>query len=510
MTQDKDTQSSEVATTENLGPEEVEMGAVTDESTTGDATHPEENKNRRLALLVVLFLCLSVAIVWAGYLGWQELQSVKTALADVESDAQADALKLAQEQDAKRNASLRVFANDLAATDARVDSLDESVQMLTAQLVQSNASKPAALVIAEIEYLLRLANHRVALESDRDGALFALAIAQSRLSQLQADGFAPLQLQLSNDMAALQAARGADTSRVLGALTKLIGDVESLDAGKKRQAPSGDGESVGGAGVKGILSSMSANLGQFFEVRKAEGNAVPALIPDQERLARQNIRLSLANARAAALRTDLQTYHLSLQEAERWLQDYFPADSKQARAMLVSVEELRNATLKPSLPGLEASLALLRSIAHTDIYLQSTTSPGVSASPEAANTDPNADEQADSQEVSTQETDTGQENVSASEQLETEVPAQASSDSEAGNETVDAASDGTQNMSAVTQPSDEDAPVTEQVMEVLEENNDQEISSGDGAAVTEQLTEVLEENNDQGIPASETMQEANQ
>ena len=121
------------------------------------------------------------------------------------------------------------LAADLAA---QVQVLAATRAALAARPTASDsAPAPAAprdWQLAEVEYLLRLANHRVRLERDADGATDLLTAADETLARLDDFAFHEVRALLAEETASLRAFEGADVAGVFLRLEAAKGLIDQL------------------------------------------------------------------------------------------------------------------------------------------------------------------------------------------------------------------------------------------------------------------------------------------
>lgn len=322
-------------------------------------------RSRLVLVLVVVVILIVLSLLGGGRWLWTELEALRGQMASVESRSAAKTEELAEAQSRQRQTDLGQTEQQLEAANARVASLDARIETLNLRLVEAEQSKPEALAVAELEYLLQLANNRLQLESDRAGALLALDRSLSRLEAMDSPVYAPLMATIAAERAGVVSAPAPGLEAVVERLSALLERVDDIvvDAQKLTpdpQAPAADARTQ--TGWQALMASVTQNLGQFVTVHRADGAAAPTLIPDQHYYARENIRLSLQSARSSALRGDSRNYRLSLDETSKWL-EHFPPKAEVVVHIETEVEALRNEPLVVTLPDVSGSLSLLRNLA---------------------------------------------------------------------------------------------------------------------------------------------------
>ena len=213
---------------------------------------------------------------------------------------------------------------------ARLEALQAEQAALEARLAEAAAAPQSGAhsdyALAEIEYLLVLAGHKLALEQDVAGALAALRAADQRLTGLALPGAEQAQAGLRADMARLGALEQAD----LGGLGLYLSDlIQRVDALPLRTTATFEPATAPGAapeGARGFFAAVWRELKSLVIIRR-EGEAErPRLLPDQVYFLRANIKLELANARLAVFNRDTDNRRASLRQIQDWLGEHFDTD----------------------------------------------------------------------------------------------------------------------------------------------------------------------------------------
>lgn len=328
----------------------------------------ENSPRQRWGVILVIMLASFVAGAGGvGYFSWFKVETLNSDLDDVRTAIQAQVVHLEATQENSRKLLLKEVGDRTAKVEARLQEFNNSLNSLSTLVVQATQSDQDGLVIAEVDYLLQLANYRIELEHNRDGALLAISRAQGRLGSLSAAAYEPILEQIAADKTALEGVVVPKVSAIVDTLTALLAQVDDLGAGAEKIAPQGvspSADKLAAGGWPAFVSAFSENLSQFVEIDRAEGSAVPTLIPNQAHFAKENVRISLQNARASAVRRDTENFHLALTEAGLWLKSQFGSSSP-IPYMEGELERLRQIQLVPTFPTLNASLALIRKLSQS-------------------------------------------------------------------------------------------------------------------------------------------------
>jgi len=345
----------------------------TDEESMQDEAKEETGAARkRIYLLPLILVVVVLSVVGAGsYYGYQlylkqqaRMDSITAEIMTLKSQLAAsdDSQKLAQLESAVQRASSDIA--QLPEFKRRIDTLEESVQ--ASHDLVNRAQRD--WVIAEVDYLIRIANQRLRLMRDYNGAVAALQSADQRLRELADPSLMPVREALADDVQTLKDFDRPDLIGIALRLDRLIShlkplplDVPALDA----EAVPPKTEKEQPSGLTGMLSTAWQTLSERVTVRHyAEG--VEAL-PDEEgeMLLHQILRLRLEAARVDVLRQDDHDYHLQLQSALDMLDRYY--QKEQSVALRAEIAELNAVNLRPTLPDITRPLKQLQRLVNRPV-----------------------------------------------------------------------------------------------------------------------------------------------
>ncbi len=335
--------------------------------------HDAPPKRRRalawgIVVVVLAFLLGGGAV---GYWGWQQMSGLSQGFAGDLDGLEARLAKAEAANAATRKALADALAKQadpqaLAALAAQVAALKNSVsgfQSSVDDLAIASRTSSKELIVAESKLLLSMANDRLRFERNVAAATQGLAAAKNQLSSLQSAAFAPVLEQIDTELAALETVPRSeigDIAKELGALAKQVGGLPLTqpDLSPDPQPTARDDDT----GWRALLDSVSSNLSQFVQVRRADGSDMPAVIPAEEDIVRQTLQLVLQNARLAAVRRDVENYQLSLQQALDMLAQYFESGDDGVADATKRVKTLLAKQIDPELPDVSGSLEMLNSL----------------------------------------------------------------------------------------------------------------------------------------------------
>lgn len=256
---------------------------------------------------------------------------------------------------------------DIRGIQARLDELRAEQAALGAQLSEAAALEAGVnsdYALAEIEHLLALAGHKLALAQDAAGALAALTAADKRLTGLALPGAEQARSELRADMARLGAIEQADLSGLGLYLSDLIERVDSLPPRETALfEPASAPAAPPPEGVRGFFTAVWRELKGLVIIRREAEAVRPPLLPEQIYFLRANIKLELANARLAVFNRDTGNLQASLTRIQNWLSDHF--DMRDSAAANFNDTLTRMQSLELALPemNMDSTLESVRALA---------------------------------------------------------------------------------------------------------------------------------------------------
>ena len=351
-------QRSEAAEIEDADTQ-ADVSSETPESVEKPAPRPADALARVLAFLA---LVLAGSALAGGYYLWQQAQ--KTVRQDAFATMQQS---VAQQSKANQNRLA-----ELAAALQKQQREDQQLQAAIAQLEGRLGRNHSDWVVAEVEYLLSIANQRVQLQRDVATAIKAFSIADQLLQNLANPMWYPVRQQISNEITALRAVPQIDRAGIASKLVSLSDKVAQLPVvDTERDSPIKDTLAKQDKAlqkpnwqtrVKEFAWAVWQELKGLVRVRQTNEQIKPLLAPVSQQFLIQNLKLQLQSARLAVQQDEAVIYQQSLQTASDWIKLYFDTDSAVTKSMLEALAELARVQLAPELPDVSGSLLTLRKL----------------------------------------------------------------------------------------------------------------------------------------------------
>jgi uroporphyrin-3 C-methyltransferase len=315
---------------------------------------------------VIFFLILLLAStfilsypLWQKFAHWQQESTQQIDSLNKQVTTLQIELQALQSQDNQAPLkALQAQANELSNQQR---SLENHFTTLNAKI----ASQPQYdddWKLAEIQYLLTIALHRLQLEHDSEGALVALVAAEARLRRLNNSSLFQVRAQMLEDIKRLQEMERPDIAGLAVRLAQEMAqanDLPLLQGNRQTDRPSKREEMP--EEVLSWQEQLLAEAKELVVIRYNDKVDTGFLTPGQRSLVVQTLLLKLENARFFLLRRDSQNFSSSIQAVRNWLERYYDINSNKIKSLQKYLAEVQNTTLAPQLLDISGSLRQLQS-----------------------------------------------------------------------------------------------------------------------------------------------------
>ena len=353
-----------------------EQEEITDQPPVDDAPEQRVRKGRGFGTVFLALLSLA-SVAAAGYLYWRvEGVGGTGGMASRLSD---DIARLEREVTRTRSmsrsgtdemqANLAELTQALAAQD---ESLNKVHTALSAEDRRDRSPDPKAWRIAEVEYLLRIANNRLLMERATRAADQMLASADAILEELDDYALHDVRAAIAEERMALANTSAANTQSIFLTLEAVKEALPELPLKQPEYFASGGGateasademEEVSGPEPDSFIGALQKRFFGLFEFRTRESVAPRPLIRPEEAIYLElNLRLALERAQLSMLRGDQTLFAASLGTAREWLGQYVDPDHAVTRRIAQDLDRLAELDIEQPMPDISGSLAHLREL----------------------------------------------------------------------------------------------------------------------------------------------------
>ncbi|WP_447777530.1 uroporphyrinogen-III C-methyltransferase [Aeromonas veronii] len=258
-------------------------------------------------------------------------------------------------------------AEQLAALDQTQQRLQGEMQGLQNRVLDLNDKRPNDWMLAESEYLVRMAGRKLWLEHDLVSAITLLGNADERIAALNDPSLMPIRKALAEDIAKLKGMPRIDREGLTLKLAALSDQIELLPLStvSMPEAKAEPDQAVS-TNPDEWESNLKKNWVKFTEnfvtIRRRDGAVEALLSPQQEIFLRENLKTKLLQAQLSVYREHQALYEDSLDKAQRWLTQYFDTDNSATRYMQGELDKLKGEQIQIDYPAQFKTQAMLEQV----------------------------------------------------------------------------------------------------------------------------------------------------
>lgn len=346
--------------------------------------------------IIVAVLALAAVLI-GGWYSWQEWKSIRADLNVMGTSVSTAMEKQMALQQALTKASSaiaeqrQILKKQTIAADVQAENLAKQQQAFAEQeeklvherlQMEGREAELRAIVadiherigrsgtewmVAETEYLIRLAINKLQLGHDVITAQAALELADQRLADTVDPAWTGTREQLARDIAKLAAFDLPDVTGINSRLSALIDQVPSLkvaaansgvtrpdsETGEPLLDKSKSWDTLGKDLWDGIKSSV--------RIRKRNEPVQAMLAPEHQYFIYENMKLLLETARLGLLRGDQSVFADSLLKVGSWVDDLFEPQDSVTMSMKGALAQLGSKNINPPMPDISLSLKVFKS-----------------------------------------------------------------------------------------------------------------------------------------------------
>ncbi|MFQ1897862.1 uroporphyrinogen-III C-methyltransferase [Aeromonas veronii] len=258
-------------------------------------------------------------------------------------------------------------AEQLAALGQTQQRLQGEMQGLQNRVLDLNDKRPNDWMLAESEYLVRMAGRKLWLEHDLVSAITLLGNADERIAALNDPSLMLIRKALAEDITKLKGMPRIDREGLTLKLAALEDQIEllPLSAVNMPEAKQEQDQAVS-TNPDEWESNLKKNWVKFTEnfitIRRRDGAVEALLSPQQEFFLRENLKTKLLQAQLAVYREQQSLYEDSIDKAQRWLTQYFDTDNSATHYMQGELDKLKGEQIQISYPEQFKTQAMLEQV----------------------------------------------------------------------------------------------------------------------------------------------------
>ena len=322
-------------------------------------------------VLGLLNLVLIIGMASAGAWYWQSQQVLEQnkqeAMAVLQQQLKQQLSTKADQSTAdqiqQRLQPLESVIGDSAKQIGDLQTQQQSLLESTEKLYELYGRDENGWQLAEVEYLMRVAQHKLILENDFEGAAITLQAASDKIAVTADPGLLPVRVQISDEIAGLKTRSRPDLVGMTLQLSQLSKQIGSLKPGYEPRIDTSTGD-VTVPTVDPATLSLEDRVVAFFDslvtVNKSEATPahIESLTIDVEEVMENNLKLT----RWTVLERDAFQYQRLMDENVSLFKQYYDLDNAANYDFYSQLLALQKSQIKPEKPNISGSLEMLRHI----------------------------------------------------------------------------------------------------------------------------------------------------
>lgn len=338
---------------------------VSSESVTTVYHPPKKSKVKYIILILLIFI---IGGGFTIYQLWDTLQQSKLAVLEQTKIAATQMQQLEQKlQHLQHNVEQQTtYQQRLQQVESQQQQLTSAYKTLYQRTRKSGDAEEWS--IAEINYLLQVAQQRLRLEHDIETALLALKAADERL-QKAGPLFLAVREQVSKDIQTLSQLKIPDLSGMVlklgqfsnqSANLPLLQGLQGLPTEEKVVSQKSDKPHAND--WSDIGEAVWHELQKLVIIRRNNQLENGLLSIEQRNLIFDILRLKLENAKTLLLARKTTIFHQELKDIHTWLERYYDQQNVQVSSLVIELKNMQLIQLVPTIPDMSQALVALQKI----------------------------------------------------------------------------------------------------------------------------------------------------
>jgi uroporphyrin-3 C-methyltransferase len=329
------------------------------------ASAPKSSSGFLKAFARMLVIVFVIGASSAGWLFWQDwqvkkrvidgnsavLSSLKSSISSAKDQSRAMVVQQRQQQETAIQ-----LGNQLQNIELRVNAQGK-------RLVELGSTTRSDWLLAEAEYLARLARQRLQTERSVKSPLALLQSVDAILTQIDDPDLLQTRGAVAADITNLRLTADVDREGIYLELQALAGIVDKLLLVElaEPQKPTQQSIETINKQKHTILGEFLSDLSGLIRVRQRQNPIEPLLLPAEEQIVRRNMQMIFEQAQISLLREEQKIYQVTLEKAQYYLQRFFQSNP-QSEAVSRRIAVLLDTSIVQDLPDIHGSLDAIQAL----------------------------------------------------------------------------------------------------------------------------------------------------
>ena len=317
----------------------------------------EEKQGKRGVKLGTVAIVLS--LIFGGGLTYKMLEQqseYQTQIAQLQSQLEQAQSAMKQELSQVKEETIEKATTVTHKAEVVLGQQQKSIESLQLAVADVKGRRPNDWLLAEADYLVKLAGRKLFLEHDVESATQLMESADQRIAALNDPSLVGLRKAMANDITKLRVVPLVDRDGLVLRLTALQQQVDKLPlanallpeaAAVEKQQVSEDIANW----QDNLMTSLKDFSENFITFRTRDGNVIPLLSPQQHFYLKENIKAKLETAIKAVYQEQGEIYTTSLETADKWAMAFFNQDDSSVKEFNKTLSQLSKQDIQVEYPA---------------------------------------------------------------------------------------------------------------------------------------------------------------
>ena len=303
-------------------------------------------------------IAIAISIIFSGGIAFQmqqksaeysaQIAALQAQLQNTQSAVNKDLQTIKQE-------TIQEASHAVEKTQVVQSQQQKSIQSLQLAVADVKGRRPNDWLLAEADYLVKLAGRKLFLEHDAVSATKLMESADQRIAALNDPSLVSLRQSMTNDITKLRTIPLIDRDGLVLRITSLQKQVDTLPLANailpeaavvEKKAVSQDINDW----QNNLMTSMKDFSENFITFRSRDGEVIPLLSPEQHFYLRENIKGKLETAIRAVYKEQGELYSTALNTASEWSKAYLNQDNNSVIEFEKAIKQLSEQNISVKYP----------------------------------------------------------------------------------------------------------------------------------------------------------------
>jgi uroporphyrin-3 C-methyltransferase len=322
-------------------------------STTSQVNNENKKSGNKLSILALIVALLGTTA--SLYVTQQQRDALELKLVDLQESINAGQKELQSSVTSQQNALKDEAFAVVNRTEVTAKQQQESIESLQMALSEMQGRRPNDWLLAEADYLIKLASRKLILEKDVNTAIALMESADQRVATLNDPTLLSLRQFINDDLTALKSTPVFDKDGLALKLMSLQKQVDSLPLAnaiipEQEQSIEQQVSTDIADWQQNLMTSLKSFSEQFITFRTREGSVVPLLSPEQHFYLRENIKAKIDSAINATYSENQDLFDSNLELALAWTNTYFDVTQNSVSSFTKLLTDLSTTNITISYP----------------------------------------------------------------------------------------------------------------------------------------------------------------